>query len=123
MPILVQWILVISAAAIVDLLVRFRLSPSFAATLWAEAVLFPLTGVVLLLLLKAGPRLKGFRRGLQVVLVWTFFLAGVRAGIWAMGFRVGTANLVIFFAALFGWLGYRVTGGGRRKRENPDTSP
>jgi len=104
MPILFRWILVILGATAVDLLMRFRLAMSFTAVLWAEAILFPLTGLVLGLLLKASPNLTGFKRGIQIALVWGFFLAGIRSGIWVAGVPVGAANLLIFLSALGGWL-------------------
>lgn len=124
MPALLQWILVIWVAATVDLLVRFRGSIGFARVLWTEAVLFPLTGLVLILLLRRNRRLTGFKRGLQVVLVWAFFLAGVRSGIWAAGFGVGAANLMVFLVALFGWLGWRVGRASTAPDRDPgDTRP
>jgi len=114
---MLQWVLAILAATAIDLLVRFWGSANFNWVLWVEAILFPATGVVLLLLLRSNPRLPGFKRGLQVVLVWAFILAGLRSGIWAAGFPVGAANLLIFLVALLSWLGFRISKNRKKKRE------
>jgi hypothetical protein len=106
---------VMLAAAAIDLLVRFSGLASFNHVLWVEALLFPLTGLALHLVFRSRPRLSGLKRGLQVVLIWAFLLAGLRSGIWAAGFGVGAANLVIFLVALLAWLGFRIVQRRRRR--------
>jgi hypothetical protein len=108
-----QWIGVILIAMAIDLLVRFGGSADFTRVLWAEAFLFPLTGLALHLVFRSHPRPSALRRTLQGVLVWAFLLAGLRAGIWAAGSSVALANLVVFLVALFAWLGSRFA---RRRR-------
>lgn len=68
-------------AAAIDLLIRLSGVASFHQVLWVEAFLFPLTGLALYLLFRSHPRLSGLKGGLQVVLIWAFFLAGLRSGI------------------------------------------
>lgn len=108
-----QLIGVILTATAVDLLVRFGGFADFTQVLWIEAILFPLTGFALYLVFRANEEPSGFKRRLQVAAVWVFFLAGLRSGIWAAGFPVGAANLVIFLVALLAWVGLRV---GKRRR-------
>lgn len=102
-----QWMAVILVATAMDLLVRFGGFADFTQILWVEAFLLPLTGLALVLVFRLHPTPYGFKRGLQVVLVWALLLAGLRAGIWAAGFTVGAANLIIFLAAVGAWLGFR----------------
>jgi hypothetical protein len=99
---------VILLATAIDLLARSGGFADFAQVLWIEAILLPLTGLALNLVFRNRASPPGLARGLQVVVVWAFFLAGLRAGIWAAGFPVGAANLVIFLVALLAWLGLRV---------------
>jgi hypothetical protein len=108
-----QWIGVVLLATTIDLLVRFGGPADFTRVLWAEAFLFPLTGLALHLVFRSHPRPSALRRALQGVLLWAFLLAGLRAGIWAAGSSVGLANLVVFLVALFVWLGFRFA---RRRR-------
>lgn len=108
-----QWTGVILLATAVDLLVRFGGFADFRQVLWVETLLFPLTGLVLHRVFHFDPNRSGFRRGLQTALVWAFYLAGLRSGIWAAGFPVGAANLVVLIVAIGAWLGFRL--GKRRK--------
>lgn len=103
-----QWISVILIATAIDLLARFGGFASFTQVLWIEAVLLPLTGSALHLVFRHHASPPGFKRRLQVVAVWAFFLGGLRAGVWAAGFPVGAANVLIFLVALLSWLGFRI---------------
>ena len=114
MRISLQWLSVVLAATAIDLLARFGGSFSFHGVLWVEAFLFPATGVGLLFLLRKAPRLSGFKRTFQVVLIVSFFLAGLRSGLWASGLPVGTANLLVLAGAILTWIGSRVS---RRRLE------
>lgn len=106
MRLTLQWTGVILTATAIDLLARFGGFANFTQVLWIEAVLLPLTGFALHLVFRGNASTPGFKRGIQVSLVWGFFLAGLRSGIWAAGFTVGAANVVIFLVALFAWLGF-----------------
>lgn len=108
--------MILSATAI-DLLARFGGFTNFTQVLWIEAALLPLTGFALHLVFRRNASPPGFKRGVQVVVAWAFFLAGLRAGIWAAGFPVGAANAVIFLVALLAWLGTRIRKRRRVKAE------
>ncbi len=107
---------VVAVATAIDLVVRLGGFASFAQVLLVEAFLFPLTGVALDRVIRCHGRSSGLRRGLEVILVWAFVLAGLRAGIWAVGLPVGTANLVILSVALLAWVGYRI----RKRQKAPE---
>jgi hypothetical protein len=101
-------LLVVLLAAAIDMLARFRGAFDMGRVLRVEAVLFPMTGLVLLFLLWRRPPLPGFRRRLQIVLAAGFLLAGLRSGLWAWGMPVGRVNLVVLGAAAVAWVVYRV---------------
>jgi len=103
-----QWVGVILLATAVDLLVRFGGFADFTQVLWVETLLFPLTGLALHWVFHRHPNPSGFRKGLKTALVWAFFLAGLRSGIWGSGFSVGAANLVVLIVAIGAWLGFRL---------------
>ncbi len=105
----IKWLGVILIATAIDLVVRFGGLGDFALVLWVESLLLPLTGLALYLVFRTHPKPSGFKRGLQVVLVWAFILAGARAGIRAAGFDVGIANLVIFLMAVLAALLFWIT--------------
>lgn len=103
-----KWSGVILAASVVDLLARFGGTFNLTRILWTEALLFPAVGVSLLYLLRGSPPLSGFKRGSQVVIIVSFFLAGLRSGLWAFGMPVGKANIVVLVAAVLVWVGFRI---------------
>jgi hypothetical protein len=108
-----RWLGVILAATALDLLLRFGASPGFRGVLWGEAVVFPLTSLGLLLLRRSRPIPSGARGALQVILIWTFLLAGVRSGAWAAGVPVTAANLLVLALASVAVI--RIAGNRRRK--------
>lgn len=112
-----QWTGVILSATAIDLLARFGGFTNFTQVLWIEAALLPLTGFALHLVFRRNASPPGSKRGVQVVVVWAFFLAGLRSGIWATGFPVGAANVVIFLVALLAWFGFRIMRRRRVKAE------
>lgn len=108
MGVALRWIGVIAAATAADLVVRFVLPLDQTGVLRVEAILFPLTGLALLALFRAGPRLSpGWRRA-QIVAVAAFSLAGLRAGLWAGGVPVNRANLAALGVGALTWLGIRL---------------
>lgn len=110
-----RWLGVILAATVLDLLLRFGVSPRFRGVLWGEAVLFGLTSLGLLLLHRSRPTPSGGRRVLQVILIWAFLLAGVRSGAWAAGVPVTVANLSVLGLAILAGVAHRIAGKRRRK--------
>lgn len=109
-----KWSSVILAATAVDLLARFGGPFNLTRILWIEALLFPAVGIGLIALLKKNPRLSGFKRRVQVLIIASFFLAGLRSGLWASGVPVGRANMVVLFAAVLAWIGFRINRGRKR---------
>lgn len=103
-----RWLLVFVAATAVDLFVRFGLPFRMDRVLWTEAVLFPATGLVFLVLFSRGAPPAGFKRAIQIFIIASFFLAGFRSGLWAVGLPVGTVNLLVLTGALVAWLAFRV---------------
>jgi drug/metabolite transporter (DMT)-like permease len=100
------WTLTIVVATLADFAVRFALPFDMKRVLLTEAVLFPATGLVLLWLVRRLPRRRGWRRGLQWVLIAAFFLGGLRSGLWGLGFSVTVANFAPLGVAVFGLLGF-----------------
>jgi peptidoglycan/LPS O-acetylase OafA/YrhL len=95
----ILWIGIILAVTAIDLGVRFGMSFEIMRVIRIEAVLFLLTSVVLFALYRSNPRTIGRRRTIQIVLVASFALAGIRAAIWAAGQPVFWANLAILILA------------------------
>ena len=89
-----RWILVIVATAALDYLARTATSFEFARVMRAEAILFPLTTMVLALLLRSEPKAAGWRHGLRVGLVWFFGLGALRPVLWSLGASLLVANVV-----------------------------
>ena len=102
-----KWMVVFGAATAVDLFARFGLSFQMTRVLLVEAILFPVSALLFLKLMRAGPEQTGFRRKLQIGIVAAFILAGLRSGLWAAGLPIGIVNLSVLAAALFAWLAYR----------------
>lgn len=108
------WIGVILTAALVDLGVRFGLRPDFRVSLWVEAVVFVLASGAMLALYRRAPVAPGWRRGLRVLLIAGFGLAGLRSAIWASGWPVTHANLTILVLGVAFWILW--TWRARRRR-------
>lgn len=110
-----QWVGIILVVAAVDLAVRFRIEGDYGRVLWVEAILFPLAAFALNLLFRSRGRPSGGQGRFETVVVWAFFLAGIRSGLWAAGLPVGVANLVLFLLAILGWTGSRLRKRGGRQ--------
>jgi len=101
-----RWVLAVSAAAALDYGARVATAFDFAGVMHAEAILFPLTTIVLALLLRSEPRAHGWRHGIRVGLVWAFGLGALRPVLWSLGAPLMAANLVSIgglVAALLVW--------------------
>jgi NAD(P)-dependent dehydrogenase (short-subunit alcohol dehydrogenase family) len=88
-----RWTAVVVLATAVDLAGRFLLPFDLMQVMRIEAVLFPLAGIVLLLMVRREPRASGWRRMLQWGLIACFLLAGLRAALWAIGAHPLIANI------------------------------
>ncbi len=88
-----QWAGVVVLATAFDLAGRFLLPFDLMRVMRIEAVLFPLAGIALVLMLRREPRASGWRRTLQWGLVACFLLAGLRALLWAAGAHPLIANI------------------------------
>lgn len=98
-----KWMAAVEIAALVDIGVRFAMPFDLMRVTRVEAVLFPVTGVVLWRLLTADPAPAGWRRGMQWGLVAGFLLAGLRSALLAGGVAVQTANVIVAVTGL-AWL-------------------
>jgi len=95
-----KWTFVILAAGAIDFAVRFATGFDMARVVPAETVLFLGTGAVLWALLRHEPASVRWQLRLQRVLVAAFALAGLRAGLWAAGLPVATANIIVGLAGI-----------------------
>jgi hypothetical protein len=95
-----QWSGIVAIATILDLTARFGRPFDLTRVLRVEALLFPITGLLLLFLMQRGARLAGWRRGLQWTLIASFFLAGLRSALWALGIPVMVANGTLLVIAV-----------------------
>jgi hypothetical protein len=103
-----RWILVVTAATAVDLLARFGLPFSFARVMHVEAVLFPLTAVVLARLLRREPDTTGWTQALRIGLVWFFALGGLRPVLWTLGLPLMAANIATVATAALGVVAWMI---------------
>ena len=95
-----RWTLIIGGAAALDLLARFGSAFDFDRIMRVEAVLFPVTGILLGALAWHEPRAPGRRHGFRVGLAWFFLLGGLRPLLWTLGVPLMAANLASLGAAL-----------------------
>ncbi len=102
----------ITATAALDYLVRVATAFDFAQIMHTEAILFPLTTIVLALLLRSEPRAQGWRHGLRVGLVWFFGLGSLRPVLWSLGASLMVANVVAIGGVVVGLIVWAV----RRRR-------
>ncbi len=96
------WILVLALTTIADVLVRTLTGFDMPRVLAAEALIFPVSAVVLGLLRHRAPASGNRTRALQTVLVWTFALAGIRSAMIALGSSYAVASAVPVGLAVVG---------------------
>jgi hypothetical protein len=99
-----RWILVVTATTSLDLLARFGASFDIARVMHVEAVLFPVTGLVLASLQRSDPGTRAWPKRIRVGLVWLFGLGALRPLLWTLGAPLMTANLATLATALVGIL-------------------
>jgi hypothetical protein len=99
-----RWILVVTATTGLDLVARFAASFDFARIMHVEAVLFPVTGIVLALLRRSEPGTQGWPNRIRLGLVWLFGLGALRPLLWTLGAPLIAANLTTLGVALVGIL-------------------
>jgi len=109
-----RWIIVVIAATALDLWARFSAPFDFARVMHVEAVLFPITGVVLATLLRHESSTQGWPHRVRLGLVWLFGLGGLRPVLWTLGVPLVTANLATVFVALAGILMWWIRRRSRR---------
>lgn len=102
MPSRWRWILVVAVTTALDLAARFAAPFDFARVMHVEALLFPLTAVVLGVLRRAEARPDGWPRVARLGLIWLFALGGLRPLLWTLGMPLRWANLATLVPALAG---------------------
>jgi len=117
-----RWILVVSATTGLDLVARFGASFDFARVMHVEAVLFPVTAVVLVFLRRSEPGRRGWPNGIRVGLIWLFGLGAVRPLLWTLGAPLMAANLVTLGGAMAGILAWALRRRHRASRQLPNGS-
>jgi hypothetical protein len=113
-----RWISIVAGATALDLVARFGAPFDLARVMHTEAALFPLTALVLGLLLRSEPSLPRWPRMTKVALVWVFALGGLRPLLWTAHVPLLWANVAALVAALTGLTLSLV----RRRRAAPRTS-
>jgi hypothetical protein len=107
MPYRWRWILTITTATALDLAARFGAAFDFGRVMRVEAILFPLTAVVLATLLHRDPGSATWSHVVRIACLWLFALGGLRPVLWTLGLPLMAANLITLGAALLGlvvWL-------------------
>lgn len=99
-----RWILVVTATTGLDLAARFASSFDFARVMHAEAVLFPVTAIVLVVLRRSEPRRRGWPDRVRLGLIWMFGLGTVRPLLWTLGAPITVANFATAGVAVIGVL-------------------
>ena len=97
-----SWMVVVGAAAVIDLAARFFIPSSMPFVLVFEAVIFATASVLLIRPVVRKLELTGFRRKLHIWLAAAFALGAIRSGLWGFGVPVEYANLTIFLLGLAG---------------------
>jgi hypothetical protein len=116
-----SWVTPFSLIAALDLFVRFALPFSLGRVLIVEAGLFLGAALVTRALIAQPPLRSGWRRVVQLSLMWAFGLAALRAAIWAAGQPVMRANLATFVAAILLLIGSRLWR--RQSKSSSDLGP
>ena len=88
-------IVIIVASTVVDVSIRFATSFHLNTVLCTEAVIFTSAGALPLLASHKDGQISFALQRFDLWFALVFLLAGIRAALWAIGFSVGTANLVI----------------------------
>ena len=101
------WTGVILLATVLDLGARFAFGLEFETVLLIEVVVLLATALVFYRLYRKDPAAPGWRRGLQVVLVFSFALGALRSAIWVSGGPVTVANAIILGLGTTVWLAWR----------------
>jgi hypothetical protein len=110
-----RWILVVTLAAALDLLLRFGAPFDLGRVMHVEVVLFPVTAMVLAALLRSQPSGRRWVHMVQIGLVWLFGLGGIRPILWTLGLSLLVANLGTAVAMMGGIVVWRF----RRRRRAP----
>lgn len=116
-----RWILVVTAATGLDLIARFGAPFDFARVMHVEAVLFPVTAIVLALLRRSEPGTQGWPKRIRLGLVWLFGLGALRPLLWTLGAPLLAANLTTLGVALVGVLVWALRPANGRTRPIPPT--
>jgi hypothetical protein len=111
-----RWVLILAAATALDLVARLAARFDFSRVMHVEAVLFPVTGIALAVLLRRDPGTRTWSHAMRVALVWLFALGGLRPVLWSLGAPLMAANLATLLAALVSLVGWFV----RRRHPVPD---
>lgn len=106
-----KWAGITAVVGLLDVAVRFATDYSMIRVVRAEAVLLLGAALLLWFLRRARPAPTPRQHTIQLAIVASFFLGGLRAALWAGGMPVERANLVI---ALIG-LALIVVGTRRRR--------
>ena len=114
------WTGVILLATVLDLGARFAFGLEFETVLLIEVVVLLATALVFYRLYRKDPAAPGWRRGLQVVLVFSFALGALRSAIWVSGGPVTVANAIILGLGTTAWLVWRYR---RRSTHTLETEP
>ena len=109
-----RWVVVLAVVALVDLAARFAFDFEMTRVTAFEAVLFGATCIVLVVLATMLPLRAARSNAAEWVAAVAIGLAGVRAGMWAGGADVMTANLVTLAVAALLGLGYVVWRRGKQ---------
>lgn len=115
MPSRWRWILVVTGATALDLLARVAAAFDLGRVLHIEAVLFPVTALVLATLLKYDQSARPLPHAVQVSLVWLFGLGGLRPVLWTLGLPLMVANFATLVPAVVGIVVWRL----RRRHRMP----
>jgi hypothetical protein len=112
-----RWILIVAVATALDLLARFGTAFDFARVMHVEALLFPITALVLAALRRSEPRMSGWPHAVRVGVVWCFALAGLRPLLWTLGLPLMVANLASVVVLAGGILRWGLRRRARRRIE------
>ena len=95
-----QWVIIIFLTIVIDLGVRFATNFEMSLVIRVEAFLFLLTSVVLFILYRQSPPTTRKGNWIQLLIIFSYALAGIRSAIWAAGQPVYLANLTILIIGI-----------------------